>query len=82
MDVSKTRTLVLCEGLGGFSPEIRIQHEGVTVVGGLAQGLSINRPHHRGGTQDTDFNKGFTRGMFTKTFGEYFGGGQGNPEGS
>ena len=27
-----------------------------------------------GGTQDTDFNKGFTKGIFTRIFGEEMGG--------
>ena len=52
--------------------------EGVAVVGGLAQGFSLNRPHPRGGTQDTDFNKGFIKGIFTKIFGEDFGGVRGH----
>ena len=33
-----------------------------------------------GGSQDTDFNKGFTKGIFTKIFGEEMGGGQGDPD--
>ena len=48
------------------------------MVGGLAQGFSLNRPHPRGeGTQDTDFNKGFDKGIAYKIFGEDFGGGSG-----
>ena len=42
-----------------------LEYEGVAVVGGLAQGFSLNGPHPGGGTQDTDFNQGFTEGMFT-----------------
>ena len=34
-----------------------------------------------GGTQDTDFNKGFTKGMFTKkNLRRRNGGGQGDPD--
>ena len=41
----------------------------------LAQGFSLNRPHHRGGgTQDADFYKGFMKGIFTQIFGGDFGG--------
>ena len=32
------------------------------------------------GTQDTDFNKGFTKGMFTKNLRRRNGGGQGDPD--
>ena len=34
-----------------------------------------------GGTQDTDFNKGFTKGIFTKNLRRRNGGGQGDPDG-
>ena len=33
-----------------------------------------------GGTQDTDFNKGFTKGNFTKNIRRRNGGGQGDPD--
>ena len=33
-----------------------------------------------GGTQDTDFNKGFTKGKFTKNIRRTNGGGQGDPD--
>ena len=33
-----------------------------------------------GGTQDTDFNKGFTIGMFTTNLRRRNGGGQGDPD--
>ena len=33
-----------------------------------------------GGTQDTDFNKGFTEGIFTKNLRRRNGGGQGDPD--
>ena len=33
-----------------------------------------------GGTQDTDFNKGFTKGNFTKNLRRRNGGGQGDPD--
>ena len=33
-----------------------------------------------GGTQDTDFNKGFTKGILEKIFGEEMEGGQGDPD--
>ena len=36
-------------------------------------------PTLRGGTQDTDFNQGFTKGIFTTIFGEEMGG-QGDPD--
>ena len=31
------------------------------------------KPLHRGGTQDTDFNKGFTKGMFTENVRKFSG---------
>ena len=43
------------------------------MVGGLAQGFSLHRPHPSGGTQDTDFIQGFVEGFVTKIFGEDFG---------
>ena len=33
-----------------------------------------------GGTQDTDVNKGFTKGIFTKNLRRRNGGGQGDPD--
>ena len=33
-----------------------------------------------GGTQDTDFNKGFTKGIFTKDLRRRNGGRQGDPD--
>ena len=33
-----------------------------------------------GGTQDTDFNKGFTKGIFTKILRRRNGGGQEDPD--
>ena len=33
-----------------------------------------------GGTQDTDFNKGFTKGIFTKNIRRRNGGSQGDPD--
>ena len=33
-----------------------------------------------GGTQDTDFNKGFTKGIFTENLRRRNGGGQGDPD--
>ena len=33
-----------------------------------------------GGTQDTDFNKGFTKGIFTNNLRRRNGGGQGDPD--
>ena len=44
------------------------------VVGGLAQGFSLNRPHPMGATQDTNFTKGFAKGIVPQIFGEDFGG--------
>ena len=51
---------------------------GVAVVGGLAQGFSLNRPHPGGGTQDTDFNSGFIKELLTQIFGDDFGGVRGH----
>ena len=42
--------------------------------------FSLNGPHPRGGTQDTDFNKGFTKGFFTKKYSAKIWGGQGDPD--
>ena len=47
------------------------------MVGGLAQGFSLDRAHPRGGYTDTDLNNGFTKGISAKIFGEDFGGGSG-----
>ena len=37
-------------------------------------------PTLEGGTQDTDFNKGFTKGNFTTNLRRRNGGGQGDPD--
>ena len=37
-------------------------------------------PNLGGVTKDTDFNKGFTKGIFANIFGEEMGGGQGDPD--
>ena len=39
---------------------------------------ATGHPTIGGGTQDTDFNKRFTKGIFTKIFGEDFGGVRGH----
>ena len=57
-------------------------HKGVAVLPtGFGIGILITGVNYRGGTQHTDFYTGFTTRIFTKIFGEDFGGigGTANP---
>ena len=68
----------ICESAPGNSAAVRCTGERDLSTGRHLG--SFSGVPHRGGTQDTDFDKGFTKGIFTKKYSAKKWGGQGDPD--